>query len=716
MHHILFVYEQQIDAYKKHFIHQLDIELTQKKFQVTLCSTIQEAFTICSLNPRVVAVIYDWDDFVMGDLHPFAKHNPDLPIFALTHKHTAVDINLIDFDLTLTFLQYDANLSRDDVKRIVHTIKQYLHNLMPPFTRALMDYVHELNYSFCTPGHLGGTAFQKTPIGASFYDFFGGNIFLSDLSISMEELGSLLDHSGPQREAEDHIAEVFGSSRTYIVTNGTSTSNKIVGMSCVTTGDTVLIDRNCHKSLAHLLMMVDVVPLYLIPTRNAYGILGGIPQSEFTEKAILAKMSATSFKTMWPTYAVITNSTYDGILYNLKNIQKTLKIKKLHFDSAWLPYAKFHPIYADKYAMGLTPKPDQVIFETQSTHKLLAAFSQSSMIHIKGNYNEHILNEVYMMHTSTSPFYPLVASCEVSGAMFSGQQGVDLMQEAITLALDFRSEIKRLKAQSPDWYFDVWQPTDLEEQGCFPLKPKASWHGFGQVDPNHLYLDPLKVTLLLPGLQEGVLEPWGIPASIVEKFLSTHGIIVEKTGPYSMLFLFSVGITKAKSMALIAALNRFKQLYDTNASVKATLPQLFQEHPDFYNTLSIQALAHTLHALMQQHNVPKAMLHAFDVLPEMSMTPHQAYQKLIKQESVRVPLKNLLGHIALVMILPYPPGVPLVMPGEKITEASKSILEFLWLLDAIGQALPGFETSIHGVETDENNQRVVQVLRLDKTT
>ncbi|MCX7117851.1 MAG: lysine decarboxylase LdcC [Legionellales bacterium] len=710
MHHILFVYDQHIEEYKKHFIHKLEHELSIKNFQITPCPSIKEAYTLSSMNPRVVGVIYDWDEFLMDDLRHFSDHNPLLPIFALTQKHTAVDINLIDFELTLGFLQYDANLSRDDVKRIIRSIKHYMQTILPPFTRALIHYVHELNYSFCTPGHLGGTAFQKTPVGASFYDFWGGNIFLSDLSISMEELGSLLDHSGPQREAEDYIAKVFGSDRSYIVTNGTSTSNKIVGMSCATTGDTVIIDRNCHKSLSHFLMIADVVPLYLKPTRNAYGILGGIPKSEFTSSAIKDKISALPMDAKWPTYAVITHSTYDGILYNLEAIQKSLKVKHLHFDSAWLPYAKFHPIYAGKYAMDLIPEHDQVIFETQSTHKLLAAFSQSSMIHIKGHYNEHILNEVYMMHTSTSPFYPLVASCEVSAAMVSGKQGYDLIQEALTLALDFRAEIKRLKEQSPDWYFDVWQPDEVNEPGCFPLKPEEQWHGFHKTDPDHLYLDPIKVTVLLPGIKNGALEPWGIPAIIVEKFLSTHGMIVEKTGPYSMLFLFSIGITKAKSMALLTALNQFKQMFDHNASIQSMLPQLYQEHPDVYKTQSIQGLADHLHKLIQKYNLPQAMYHAFDVLPEMSITPHQAYQKLIRQETVRVPLKQLKGKICAVMILPYPPGVPLIMPGEKITDASLPILDFLLMLDEIGQALPGFETSIHGVEMDQENQRWVQVI------
>ncbi len=710
MNHILVVYAPHLEDYKKHFITTLEDDLIKNNFQISNCNTLVEAYAISSLNPRIVTILYDWDDFGFEDLHHFSDHNKFLPIFAIANKHASVDINLSDFNLTLDFLQYDSNLANDDINRIILAIEKYRQIILPPFTSALMQYVKELNYAFCTPGHLGGSAFQKTPTSAAFYDFFGENIFRADLSISIEELGSLLDHSGPHREAEDFIAHAFGSDRSLIVTNGTSTANKIVGMYSATSGDTVIIDRNCHKSLAHFLMMVDVIPIYLKPTRNAYGILGGIPESEFTEQSIQDKLANHPQATTWPTYAVITNSTYDGILYNVEKIQNQLQVKHLHFDSAWVPYTKFHPIYAKKFGLFLTPQNEQVIFETQSTHKLLAAFSQTSMIHIKGNYNAETLNTNYMMHTSTSPFYPLVASCEVSAAMMSGNQGYYLINEAIELALDFRTEIKRLKKQCSDWYFDVWQPISGKKIACFPLKPDEKWHGFKQITQDHLFLDPVKVTILLPGIKNEQLDDWGIPAVLVEKFLASHGIIVEKTGPYSLLFLFSLGVTKAKSMTLLAALNQFKQLYDTNARVKTLLPQVYRAHPEFYEKMLIQTLAQIMHALIQKHHLPKVMYHAFDILPTVIMTPHQTYQKLIRQEVKYVRLAQLKNEICATMILPYPPGVPLIMPGEKITDESESILDFLLMLDDIGQALPGFETVIHGIETKDDGNRYALVV------
>lgn len=710
MNQILVVYAKNIENYKNHFINKFADHIVKKQYDLIMCDSLKEAYDVSSLNPRIVAVLYDWDDFGFNELHHFSNHNKRLPIFAIANKHASVDINLKDFNLNLDFLQYDENLALDDVNRVLLAIDKYQQAILPPFTKALIHHVNELNYAFCTPGHLGGTAFQKTPTSAAFYDFFGQNVFRADLSISIEELGNLLDHTGPHHEAEAFIANVFGSDRSLVVTNGTSTSNKIVGMYSATSGDTVIIDRNCHKSLAQFLMMVDVIPIYLKPTRNAYGILGGFPESEYSEQTIKAKIAEHPDATAWPTYAVITNSTYDGILYNVEKIQNQLNVKHLHFDSAWIPYAKFHPIYAKKFGLSLTPKKDQVIFETQSTHKMLAAFSQSAMIHIKGNVDEQILNTNYMMHMSTSPFYPLVASCEVSAAMMTGNTGYYLVNEAIELALDFRTEIKRLKKQSADWYFDVWQPAKGVKSACFPFKPDEKWHGFKHVGNNHVFLDPIKVTILLPGIKNDQLDHWGIPASIVEKYLASHGIIVEKTSPYSMLFLFSLGITKAKAMALLSALNQFKQLYDDNAPVKTVLPQLYQEHPEFYEKMQIQTLAQTMHSLIGKYNLPKVMYHAFDKLPQVIMTPHRAYQKLIRREVNRIPLDQLKDKICAAMVLPYPPGIPLIMPGEKITDDCKAILDFLLMLDEIGQAFPGFTTDIQGVETGADGKRYVQVI------
>jgi lysine decarboxylase len=628
---------------------------------------------------------------------------------AIKSRHDDSDFNTpikrSDLALNIDFLQYDLGLIKEDAERVAQAIKNYQAAILPPFTKALMEYVKENKYTFCTPGHLGGTAFQRSAIGALFYDFFGANIFKADVSISIPELGSLLDHTGPHREAENFAAETFNADRTFFVINGTSTANKVVGMYAAGDGDTILVDRNCHKSITHFMMMTNVTPVYLKPTRNAYGILGGIPLHEFAAKAIT--------KTNAPVYAVITNSTYDGLLYNIKNIAQKLKnVKHLHFDSAWMPYTNFHPIYKNKFGMSLTPKPDQVIFETQSTHKLLAAFSQASMLHAKGSYDEAVLNECYMMHTSTSPFYPLVASCEISAAMMRGKRGELLMSKTLQRAYAFRKEVKRLHNSATDWFYDVWQPDNIKNIACWELKPKEKWHGFKDQEADHIFLDPLKITLLMPGLKDAKFEKFGIPASIVSMYLDQHGIVVEKTGPYSMLFLFSIGITQAKAMKLLSVLNHFKEVFDNNLLVKEVLPALHADHPEFYSSMRIQELAAKIHRMMQQHNLPDMMYRAFDTLPKMVMTPHQAYQHLLRGNTKIVRLRDMIGKTAAEMILPYPPGVPLIMPGECVTKEAKEALEYLMLLEDIGRALPGFEADIHGVSVDSAGYFTVKVIKI----
>ncbi len=373
-----------------------------------------------------------------------------------------------------------------------------------------------------------------------------------------------------------------------MVTNGTSTSNKIVGMYSAPAGSTLLIDRNCHKSLAHLLMMSDVVPLWLKPTRNALGILGGIPRREFTRDSIQQKVRDTG-GAQWPVHAVITNSTYDGLLYNTTGLRRRSMSRRSISIPPRVPYTHFHPIYQGKSGMSGERIPGKVIFETQSTHKMLAALSQASLIHIKGNYDEETFNEAFMMHTSTSPSYPIVASIETAAAMLRGNSGKRLIQRSIERALDFRKEVQRLREESDGWFFDIWQPEAVDKAECWPVAPGEDWHGFKDADADHMYLDPVKVTILTPGMDEqGNMDEEGIPAALVAKFLDERGVVVEKTGPYNLLFLFSIGIDKTRAMGLLRGLTEFKRAYDLNLRVKNMLPDLYAEDPDFYRNMRIR--------------------------------------------------------------------------------------------------------------------------------
>ena len=591
-------------------------------------------------------------------------------------------------------------------------IRDYINKILPPFTKELMRYVDEKKYTFCTPGHMGGTAFTLSPVGAIFHDFFGENTFKADISISVPELGSLLDHSGLHKQAEEYISDTFNSDYSYIVTNGTSTANKMVGMYAAAAGDTVLIDRNCHKSLCHYMLMSNVNPIYLKPTRNAYGILGGIPKSEFSKASIEKKIAESPIATIWPSYVVITNSTYDGLLYNTSFIKDTLAIKHIHFDSAWTPHANLHPIYQGKYGMydAISHNKEQVIFETHSTHKLLAAFSQASMIHIKGEIDKDVMNECYMMHTSTSPLYQITASCEIAAAMVKGKRGYNLVNSSVKRAINFRKEIKKLRSESLTWYYDVWQPEQINASECWELQNDAAWHGFKNQDNQHIYLDPIKVTLLTPGIKDNQLDDFGIPASIVSMYLDKYGVIVEKTGPYSILFLFSIGINRPKSMKLLTILNNFKRAFDSNQMIKDMLPDLYAQEPYFYDGMRVQELASKIHNLMKDYDLPKMMYNAFEYLPQVVMNPHTAFQHLIKGKTKLIRMRDMLGYTSAVMVLPYPPGVSLIMPGEKITEQSRAVLDYLIMLEEIGLKIPGFATDIHGVEQSITGELMIKVI------
>lgn len=686
--------------------------LKKRGFEVVFAADQADLVRVVENNARLAGVVIDWEDSPQELCQQIHDFNEYLPVFAFSSSNSVTDATFQQLSLNVEFFEYEISNAADIAVTITQKVEEYEKAVTPPLTRALINFAKEGKYTFCTPGHMSGTAFQHSPVGALFYDFFGANTFKADVSVSVGELGSLLDHSGPHRDAEKYIAETFNADRSYIVTNGTSTANKIIGLYSAPAGSTVLIDRNCHKSLTHLMMMSNVIPIYLRPTRNAYGILGGIPQSEFKHETIEKRVKETPNAT-WPVHAVVTNSTYDGLFYNTGFIKNTLDVKSIHFDSAWVPYTNFSPIYQGLAGMSGGRTEGKVIYETQSTHKLLAAFSQASMIHVKGEINEATFNEAFMMHTSTSPFYPIVASTETAAAMMRGNVGRRLIDESIDRAIRFRKEIKRLREESDSWFFDVWQPENIGTKECWELKPEDKWHGFRNIDQEHMYLDPIKVTLLTPGLNgDGTMAERGIPASIVSKYLDDRGVIVEKTGPYNLLFLFSFGIDNTKAMGLLRELCNFRRDYDRNLEIKEAIPSLYKKDPSFYDGMRLQELAQGIHKLIVEHDLPNMMFHAFETLPKMVMPPFEAFQRELNGEVEEVRIQDMQDKVNANMILPYPPGVPLVMPGEMLTADNRAVLDFMLMLCEIGEHFPGFETDIHGAYRQPDGSYTVKVLKM----
>ncbi|MBI6954633.1 Orn/Lys/Arg decarboxylase N-terminal domain-containing protein [Pseudomonas sp. CCOS 191] len=643
---------------------------------------------------------------------------PNLPIFALGEQVTLENAPAEAMG-ELNQLRGILYLFEDTVpflaRQVARAAHNYLDGLLPPFFKALVQHTAQSNYSWHTPGHGGGVAYRKSPVGQAFHQFFGENTLRSDLSVSVPELGSLLDHTGPLAAAEARAARNFGADHTFFVINGTSTANKIVWHAMVGRGDLVLVDRNCHKSVVHAIIMTGAIPIYLCPERNELGIIGPIPLDEFSQVSIQAKIQAHPLAQGKPAkikLAVVTNSTYDGLCYHAGMIKQALgaSVEVLHFDEAWFAYAAFHEFFAGRYAMG-TPRADDgpLLFSTHSTHKLLAAFSQASMIHVQDGASRQLdrdrFNEAFMMHISTSPQYSILASLDVASAMMEGPAGRSLLQEMFDEALSFRRALANLREHlaADDWWFSIWQPptaqaSELQAVGWL-LQPGAEWHGFGGLGDDYVLLDPLKVTLVMPGAA-GAADGHGIPAAVVGKFLWERGLVVEKTGLYSFLVLFSMGITKGKWSTLLTELLEFKRHYDANTALADCLASVMMEQPSRYQGLGLRDLCQQLHGFYRGNATSRQLKLLFTRLPEVAMTPAEAYDRMVRGEVESVPIEHLLGRVAAVMLVPYPPGIPLIMPGERFTEATRSILVYLDCARAFDQGFPGFVADVHGLQRE----------------
>ena len=616
-------------------------------------------------------------------------------------------------------------------RHIIREAKSYLEGIQPPFFKALLDYAEDGSYSWHCPGHSGGVAFLKTPVGQMFHQFFGENMLRADVCNAVEELGQLLDHNGAIGESERNAARIFNADHCFFVTNGTSTSNKMVWHHTVAPGDVVLVDRNCHKSNLHAIIMTGAIPVFLKPTRNHWGIIGPIPRSEFEPEAIQAKIAshpllkgidATAVK---PRILTLTQSTYDGVLYNTETIKQLLDgyVENLHFDEAWLPHAAFHPFYGSFHAMGKKRARPQhtVVYSTQSIHKLLAGISQASHVLVQDSQDtkldRSLFNEAYLMHTSTSPQYSIIASCDVAAAMMEPPGGTALVEESIAEALDFRRAMRKVDEDfgDDDWWFKVWGPEELADEGVGrahhwilkrtdaegvqPADGEESWHGFGDMAPGFNMLDPIKATIVTPGLNmSGDFATSGIPASIVTKFLAEHGVVVEKTGLYSFFIMFTIGITKGRWNTLVTALQQFKDDYDKNQPLWRILPEFCQKHRR-YEKMGLRDMCQFVHEMYAKYDIARLTtdMYLSDLTP--AMTPTDAYAQIARRNTERVPVDDLEGRITVGLITPYPPGIPLLIPGEVF---NKKIVDYLKFSREFNQRCPGFETDIHGLVVEED--------------
>jgi len=654
-------------------------------------------------------------------------------------------------------------------KYINRHFEDYIEALKPPFFGRVIEFTEASNEVWTCPGHNGGMFYRKSPVGHIFYEYLGEPIFRTDLDNSVVELGDLLLHEGPARDAEDAAAEIFGADRTYFVLNGTSTSNQIVTGALVSRGDLVLFDRNNHKSNHHgALVLGGGIPVYLPTDRNPQGLVGPIHHDALDEGRIRAAIRGNPLVTdpdRWQAerpfrLAIIEQCTYDGTIYNAQMICDRIGhlCDYILFDEAWGGFMKFHPLFAGHYAMGLNGLgPDAPgIVATQSTHKQLAGFSQASQIHLKGRHiagqprhvTDQRFNETFLLHASTSPFYPLFSSLDVGAQMMKGRNGYHLWNDATRLAVDMRKTIRALRhryeAEAGDlgapqaWFFDPFVPdvvtvtgsphtADLHdepwenvptavllaEQQCWLLRPGARWHGFTHLTDGYVMTDPNKLTLVTPGFdrETGGYLDWGVPAPVLAEFLRERGIVPEKNDLNTILFLITPGIEVSKAGTLIAALDDFKRSFDRNASLAEVLPAFVAARPKVYGQERLRDLCLRMHDFYRKGHTSKLQREQFQAehFPQMALSPQEATRLFTANQIDYVPIDEVSGRVAATLALVYPPGIGIVVPGERWDERAAPMIAYLKLFEESYAQFPGFANEVQGVYPEEGEDGRVRL-------
>ena len=623
-----------------------------------------------------------------------------------------------------------------DTKNNSHQIEiaadEYQDKVLPPFFKTLANYMEMHNVQFNCPGHQGGQYFRKHPSGRYLYEFYGENIFRTDICNADVALGDLLIHEGPAAEAEINAARVYNADKTYFVMNGTSTANTITVNSVVAPGDLVLFDRNNHKSVyTSALIQSGGNAVYLETARNPFGFIGGIDQHCFNEAYLrgeAGKVDQEKSKQQRPfRLAVIQLGTYDGTIYNARQVVDKIGhlCDYILFDSAWVGYEQFIPMMRDCSPLLLElGEEDPGIFVTHSVHKQQAGFSQSSYIHKKDShirgqkrYIDHKrFNNTFRVYTSTSPFYPLFASLDVNARMQDGDAGKRLWADCVKIGVDARKQVlKRCKMMKPFIPPVIrgrkWEDFDTEEIAnsidFFKFHPGEKWHSFEGYGEDQYFVDPNKFMLTTPGINQetGEYEDFGVPASILANYLRENRIIPEKNDLNAILFLMTPAETPEKLERLVEHLVEFEKLIEEDALFSEVLPELFRTHEERYEGYTIRRLCQEMHDFYKKNDAKTCQKELFRraSFPERALTPQEANFELIRNNAALVKLEDILGEVALEGALPYPPGIFCVVPGEKWNEVAQKY--FLILEESIN-LFPGFAPEIQGVYLEKEAEGI----------
>ena len=720
---------------------------------ITRAENLEDAAEAVLADAAIGCILVEWGaSKEFGDVAKFIAYvrgrGLDMPIYILARRHQFQDIEADSLRQAAGYVFAGEDTPGVIAANLVDHLCRYAESLKTPFFGAMVDYAAQGNQLWTCPGHNGGVFYRKSPIGHVFVEHLGEAIFRNDLDNSVVELGDLLIHEGPAHQAEIKAAEIFGAERTYFVLNGTSASNKIALSAIVAPGDLVLFDRNNHKAAVHgALLFGGGIPIHLPTTRNAHGMIGPLDWAALEETKIRNAIRASPLVTDKITAdkpkpfraLVLEQCTYDGTIYNADMLLQKLGhlCEYILFDEAWAGFMKFHPLFTGHYAMGLDIKPgDPGIIATQSTHKQLAGFSQASQIHIKDSHVQgrtrvepRRFNELYMLHYSTSPFYPLFASLDVGAQMMKGRSGQVLWDDTIRLGIEIRKTLRSLAkdsaatARNADeaWFFDPfvpdifngqpWEATPTDELASQPeawaMAPGAAWHGFTGLVPGLAMTDPNKLTLLTPGFNRitGAYTEHGIPAPILAQFLRENRIVCEKNDFNSILFLLTPGLEASKAGTLLAALTEFKRLHDANAPLHEAIPDFARRYAARYAGMGLRDLCAALHDFYRRNNASHLQSALFQAahFPQQVQTPRTAWERFMHNEAAYMPLAALPGRIAATLALVYPPGIGLILPGERYGDAASPLLTYLRMVEDGSNEFPGFEAEIQGIYRERGN-------------
>lgn len=682
---------------------------------------------------EVSAVVIDIEDYHKGGLNKVDGTALGIPVFLYLRDEENTPEELVGH--VVGVISDNLTDRRLFGRQIDEAAKRYEDKVLPPFFGALAQYVYKGKSQFDCPGHQGGAYFRRHPAGRAFYDFYGEELFRSDLCNADVAMGDLLIHEGAPLKAQKAAAKIYNADKTYFVLNGTSASNKVVLNAALTPGDLVLYDRNNHKSVNHgALLQAGATPIYLETARNPFGFIGGIDEKCFDEKylrdLIREKCPEKADAKRPFRLAVIQLGTYDGTIYNARQVVDKIGhlCDYILFDSAWVGYEQFIPMMRDCSPLLLELGPeDPGIFVTQSVHKQQAGFSQSSQIHKKDAHirgqdrfiPHKVLNNAFMMHASTSPFYPLFASLDVNAKMQEGEAGRRLWADCVKTTIDARKllldtchHIKPFipnKVRGADWKS---YPTNLISQDLefFKFVPGEKWHSFEGYGESQYFVDPCKFMLTTPGInvETGEYEDFGVPATILANYLRENGIIPEKNDLNSILFLMTPAENKEKMDHLVSQIARFEKYLDEDAPLEDVLPGLYKHYEYRYHDYSIRQLCQEMHDFYKERNIKKIQKQMFrsEYMPKSVINPQDAHFAFLRGQAELVRMEDAEGRVAAEGALPYPPGVLCCFPGE--VWGGPVLKYFLAWQEAMGR-MPGFAPELQGVYVEDNGRGGKQV-------